>query len=221
MKDIDSSLISDEVKKSYETLKDFSSSLDAIKKLDLTEDTKKAFAYHVHVIKKGLPQMFGEGVEENSAESLEAAIKKMFSKVPHMSVEDAMEVAGNDKKVKQMKNTLLDELKELNNNIGIMDANLCRNLVPQSDAQLWSFYLENSTKLEEYYSKFGPAELITLSSITEIGRNVLEKVQICRKNWTAAGASLETKSPSPSSLVSGPLVSKDNLGDTLPCASTG
>jgi len=220
MKDIDPGKVSEEVKQAYETLKDFSTSLDSIKQLVLSDDTKKAFAFHVYIIRKGLPDMFAEGAAEKSAESDESVIKKMFSKVPYMSVEEAMEVAGNDKKVKEMKNTLLDEVKELNKNIEIMDGNLSRKLVSPADLQLWTFYLDNSAKFEEYYSKFGPAELITLSSCTAIGRGVLEKMQSCRKNWTAAGANLETKSPSPTSLVSGPLVSKDSLGDTLPCANT-
>jgi len=220
MKDIDPGKVTDEVKQAYETLKDFSTSLDPIKQLVLSDDTKKAFAFHVYIIKKGLPDIFVEGGVEKSGETDESVIKKMFSKVPYMSVEEAMEVAGNDKKVKEMKNTLLDEVKELNKNIEIMDGNLSRKLVSPADLQLWTFYLDNNSKFEEYYTKFGPAELITLSSCIAIGKGVLEKMQLCHKNWTAAGANLETKSPSPTCLVSGPLVSKESLGDTLPCANT-
>jgi len=130
-----------------------------------------------------------------------------------LSVGTINDVINRGSKVVKEKKALLNELTDLNTKMQIVDNLLCLQLVEpnQDEKKAWQFFQENADQIIEIFPKLSATELVILDFCKNIGNTVLEKMSICRKNWTSLGSQLTSKSPSVSSLVNGPIVTPDLL----------
>jgi len=197
-------------------LKDFSDEITTSEhtKVTLTEEVKKVFAYHVEVCKKGT-KIFEPTPTSDKAEPDENLVLKLFKKAPKLSVDKVNEVINKGAKIMKEKQALLDGLNDLNVKMQIVDNALCTLLVESNteERHAWQFFQENSDKIIELFPLLGAPELVILQSCKDIGNKVLDKMSICRKNWTSLGTQITEKSPTVSNLVSGPLVTADQLAE--------
>jgi len=142
-------------------------------------------------------------------------VQKLFKKAPKLSVDKVNDVINKGAKLMKEKQSLLDGLNELNEKMQIVDNALCTLLVESNseERQAWQFFQENSDKIIELFPLMSGPELVILETCKDIGNKVLEKMTICRKNWTSLGTQITDKSPSVSNLVNGPLVTSDQLAE--------
>jgi len=209
---------------SLTVLKEFKEEVKTVPKLKLSDETKKAFAYHVEICKTGMPNLFEEPAEaETKEEPQETDVQKLFKKAPKLSVGAINDVINRGSKIVKEKKTLLNDLNDLNTKMQIVDNLLCLQLVePNPDEKkAWQFFQENADQLLEVFPSLGATELVILDFCKTLGNKILEKMSICRKNWTTLGTQLPSKSPSVSSLVYGPVVTADMLSaDKIVTAET-
>jgi len=181
----------------------------------MSDENKKAFAYHVEVCKSAVPKLFEEAavVAEMKDEPAETEVQKLFKKAPTFSIATINTLISRGAKVVKEKKSLLKELNDLNMKMQIVDNLLCLQLVEANtdEKKAWQFFQENTDQIIELFPSLEQTELVILDFCKDIGNRVLEKMSICRKNWTSLGSQLTSKSPSVSSLVDGPLVTADLL----------
>jgi len=201
--------------KSLAVLQEFTEETKGVSRVKLSDETKKAFAYHVEVCKTGMPTLFEEtaAVTESKEEPEETPVQKLFKKAPKLSVSKVNDVVNRGGKIMKEKKSLLNDLNDLNSKMQIVDNLLCIQLAEANpdEKRAWQFFQENADQIIELFPTLGVTELVILDFCKSVGQAVLEKMTICRKNWTSLGSQLKVKSPSVSNLVNGPLVTPDQL----------
>jgi len=77
----------------------------------------------------------------------------------------------------------------------------------------WRFLQEHGEEIFEHYSKLGKSELVILSLCRDVVSEVIEKIILCRRNWTIAAAALNKYSVGATALVGGPVVTAEQYGN--------
>lgn len=217
---------------SLQTLQSFKEKMtDKKRNTEIEEDTKKAFAYHIEVCKAAMPALFNPVPEEKEPaeekpEVTETPVEALFKKAPAVTMDAVYQVVNTGlTKLVREKKQLNDELQQLYEKMEISDESLRHQILESMGKEAegcWRFLQENGEAIFEHYSKVGKSELVILSLCRDVVAEVIEKIILCRKNWTIAASALNKYSMGATALVDGPVVSaeqysnKDHLIGLIP-----
>jgi len=202
-----------EFEASMECVKNFKETLQS-EKLGLDDHTKLVFAQHLLTCNKSLHMLFEEP-DDVEVKSQDCDLQEILKKAPKVSMNEINDMCQMSYQASRQKNKLIEELKVTKATMESVDSVLSTDLLKhgsEKERETWAFIMDNTSKLCELSAQLGPAEVITLMSCKKEVEKILQKMETCTKNWEAAGAHLEKKSPALSSLVLGPALGED-MGD--------
>jgi len=208
---------------SLKTLQSFKEKMSGQKRNTvIDEDTKKAFAYHIEVCKAAMPDFFGPITEKEAAaevkpEVTETPVETLFKKAPAVTPDAVYQVVntGLAKLVKEKKQ-LNEDLQQLYQKMEIADELLSHQILGSMGKEAegcWRFILEHGEEIFQHYSKLGKGELVILSVCRDVVIEVLDKIVLCRKNWSGAASALDKYPVGATALVSGPVVASGDYAE--------
>jgi len=208
---------------SLKTLQAFKEKLSGQKKnTSIDQDSKKAFAYHIEVCKAAMPDFFGPTRTEKEAaeekpEVTETPVEALFKHAPSVTTDAVYQVVNTGlAKLVREKKQLNEELQQLHEKMEIADELLSQQILASMGKEAegcWRFLQEHGEEIFEHYPKLGKGELVILSVCRDVVVEVLDKIVLCRKNWSGAASALDKYSAGATALVSGPVVASGDYVD--------